>query len=1564
MGCRVRYLSSAGIHTREIPGVEALASAFPSDWLLYASLQCYPRGEPPIEMDAMVVMDDRVLLLEIKDWNGKLTHNGDQWLINGRRRGRSPVDTVSMKARKVKSFLKANIPGFRHYVDSRVVLTGSATRDDLPDVEKPSVWTLQDACSIASSTGKANLLSTTTLFGKRAYQFENEFERLTRNAKMFGPLEANWDGYRVVEEDVVVHPASIWREHRAERVRDTRLKALLRVWSFDRLPPGLNSPEKRRFVAERELRAVGRLTALGSSLISSGRVLLPIGDDKEEILTQHSELRQLSPGWSTLDRFVRRELEALSVEERATTLAALLNLIAELHASGIAHRDLGPRAIWAGSETRLALTGLMSSQMPDEHSIADWASTLRGYWSAPSGIGDRAAKQQDVVALGQLARGILKAEFPPLEEEDQAIEEALPGIAGWFKRTGSEANASNYADAREMADDFARILEGTDRKDIDEGLLDRFQTSDLPYVKYPLQQNIRQSDRTHVYVAKGAPDDLIVKVWPGIQRGASAAVDLALMRLVAGVSRLVATPAPYAPRYEAVGLSAVGPFVVYRHESGKTLQQLNEESTLDEDQVLALCALLVGGIDHLHGMGSAHGDLSASNVLVRSHDDHPQLLDMFDLTNVGSARVRTPSLCPDAWETLTDQQLDRYAAHRLVESALARFEGSSKADSVLGVIRDELSRPKIETMKPLERSLKGTQTVDAALTQMRISFPLAEPGIIRPDSDDMYYVRVRTLPRGHLEYSLTGLDRVLVFNLVGTKVDRPRLEALSFASLAHASTRGIPIRCAVTCTAGPIAGFEQIIGALGDASPDGSSASASPAQHRAFDIRRYWRRLLELEQSLQPEVEILEELGPSTGPLATYAYERVGADFDFDAGSTVEVRLANGWRVGEVDLERTDGHTLVVDRSDRRLLVGDRVNLVERRARTSLDRRTKAVDRILDNEAAVPNLIDYLSPDKAASAQDHSVEVADGILERYQLNAGQRDAFRHIVRYGPVGLLQGPPGTGKTHFIASLVHWLVTEQGANRILIASQSNEAVNNAIEALLGLFARLGGRRPSLLRIGSKGITDKIRPFHTMSLQDRYQSRFASAFKHRVASLGTSVGLKRQLVLEGVELDRQLGVLTRRLQMLAFAQQPAEELTVEEAKQRDADVRVVTSALTAAGRAILGRELDPSKPEVELDSAYEELRLKHPGTSPSDIAILRQIIELSWDWEASLTSPHRNFEEFLAKTRTIVTATCVGAGQTKIRIDAKTFDWVIVDEAARCTPSELAVPIQVGRRILLVGDQRQLLPMTERAVLREMEGDEGLGSSGELTRSDFERAYTSSYGSSNGRTLTEQYRMAPPICGLVSRTFYEPGGVTLETSKDRMGDAQLGAALGQILTSPITWIDTSHQQRHVELSADWNPTTFWNHAEVETILRLLEKLADNSAVVDALAASSDGSPVGIICMYSAQKLKLEQAFAARPFEARFRRLVRIDTVDSYQGKENAVVIVSLVRCNDRRDQGHVRSANRCNVALSRAKERLVVVGARSMWERVAQESPMRVVLGDLDAHPLEATTIQAGAI
>nr|HAQ94973.1 hypothetical protein [Afipia sp.] len=91
----------------------------------------------------------------------------------------------------------------------------------------------------------------------------------------------------------------------------------------------------------------------------------------------------------------------------------------------------------------------------------------------------------------------------------------------------------------------------------------------------------------------------------------------------------------------------------------------------------------------------------------------------------------------------------------------------------------------------------------------------------------------------------------------------------------------------------------------------------------------------------------------------------------------------------------------------------------------------------------------------------------------------------------------------------------------------------------------------------------------------------------------------------------------------------------------------------------------------------------------------------------------------------------------------------------------------------------------------------------------------------------------------------------------------------------------------------------------------------------------------VGVICMYAPQVGLVEEMLITSGLAPEFRKLVKVGTVDSYQGKENQIIILSLVRSNPERSMGFVRAANRINVALSRAMERLVIIGSVRMFDR-----------------------------
>ena len=102
------------------------------------------------------------------------------------------------------------------------------------------------------------------------------------------------------------------------------------------------------------------------------------------------------------------------------------------------------------------------------------------------------------------------------------------------------------------------------------------------------------------------------------------------------------------------------------------------------------------------------------------------------------------------------------------------------------------------------------------------------------------------------------------------------------------------------------------------------------------------------------------------------------------------------------------------------------------------------------------------------------------------------------------------------------------------------------------------------------------------------------------------------------------------------------------------------------------------------------------------------------------------------------------------------------------------------------------------------------------------------------------------------------------------------------------------------------------------------------------------DEPAIGVICMYGEQKRLLRQKFKEVQWEEDFKSLVKIDTVDSYQGKENRIIILSLTRSDKRQSPGFLKAPNRINVALSRAMDRLLIVGSVQMWRSNNKNLPL----------------------
>ncbi|KAA9176470.1 AAA family ATPase [Delftia sp. BR1] len=738
----------------------------------------------------------------------------------------------------------------------------------------------------------------------------------------------------------------------------------------------------------------------------------------------------------------------------------------------------------------------------------------------------------------------------------------------------------------------------------------------------------------------------------------------------------------------------------------------------------------------------------------------------------------------------------------------------------------------------------------------------------------------------------------------------------------------------------------------------------------SIDVEELWRALLAAEEDSLPVATVIgaPQRNPQRGHqmLLPCVLDGAGFDPDIDDRTWVERQNAEGlWRrSGDLELRDTSlgaNAELAIERwSGKPPKVGDKLRLRSNLESASLMRRATAVERILDGRSVICDLVGYFQPGKSQPVPMEFRRPSEEALEAYaqgnkSLNESQKEAFRRALQFGPLSLLQGPPGTGKTWFIASLLHYLVTKEGARRILVVSQAHEAVNNALEKALELFEAKGVPFDAV-RLGHESVvSETIRHLHSSSIEQLYRERFKAEYKERVVRLATEMGLSAEFAAAAVKLHVSVGNLVEKIATLMSDMPTKHSRQLKEGqKQPDEDataqqVRQLKDTLHDICQRDYQYDIGEQQLGEILDRLYAQLADAHEVQSPQAVERLRRLLKMSDDWLKTLGEPAANFVEFLAKSRTIVAGTLVGIGRRAAGVIQNMYDWVVIDEAGRAAPSELAVAMQTGRRILLVGDHKQLPPTFEQDVRNTVSKKLGYAHESRAFASDFERVFDSPYGLKVGASLREQYRMAPAIGELVSEVFYEG---RLATGR---GASWLDTSLLPVpLRYEVCWVDTASLGRSAEESSSPDKVNCWNDTEASVVMSVLKKLLLNPSLVRALKEGlQPGDPiVGIICMYAKQREVLNKLKSeARWIPAELRRLIKVDTVDSYQGKENRIVILSTVRNNPQQKPGFLRSPNRINVAMSRAMERLVIVGATSMWKGKNESTPLGQVLKKIES-------------
>lgn len=284
--------------------------------------------------------------------------------------------------------------------------------------------------------------------------------------------------------------------------------------------------------------------------------------------------------------------------------------------------------------------------------------------------------------------------------------------------------------------------------------------------------------------------------------------------------------------------------------------------------------------------------------------------------------------------------------------------------------------------------------------------------------------------------------------------------------------------------------------------------------------------------------------------------------------------------------------------------------------------------------------------------------------------------------------------------------------------------------------------------------------------------------------------------------------------------------------------------------------------------------------------------------------------------------------------------FDVVIMDEASKATPLEMAVPLVLGKKIIVIGDHKQLPPMMDENTIDsalDKIGKKQLAEKLQNAESQFKRLFESAakVRKSVVSTLDTQYRMHEDIMNTIKQ-FYEEelaetGGLKcgITESMDipdltNKGSRWHGINLPPII-SPQThalWIDVTTPETAL------NPG-FKNEGELEAIdlvIKALQQADGYNEFIDAQQKPED-KELGIITFYSAQSREIKRRYKDRGY--------RMDVVDRFQGMERNIIIVSTVRSNSKNNIGFAKEIERINVAFSRARRLLIVVGNKSQFQR-----------------------------
>ncbi|WP_417853818.1 AAA domain-containing protein [Xanthomarina gelatinilytica] len=517
------------------------------------------------------------------------------------------------------------------------------------------------------------------------------------------------------------------------------------------------------------------------------------------------------------------------------------------------------------------------------------------------------------------------------------------------------------------------------------------------------------------------------------------------------------------------------------------------------------------------------------------------------------------------------------------------------------------------------------------------------------------------------------------------------------------------------------------------------------------------------------------------------------------------------------------------------------------------------------------------------------VYQTDQYGKEFEYSANQQTAILNAIHREPLTVIQGPPGTGKTTVITEIVFQILNNNPDAKILITSQTNDAVDNVLENLLEKkvpIVRLSGARKPIKSLQKHTLERKIEGWKT-EVKKKAKANwnlYTSDFKKELKKENLII----QQIFEILSSDKKWNIKKR---------------DIEKALTFSKTLKDLEKSLTS---------------ETEFISSINSYVKVNFG----DYFLKQQLFK---DWLVAIGSldENSNINQKLIDSIRVIGATTNHIASKKYQKYNFEFDYVIMDESGKATTAEALIPIVMTDKLVLVGDHRQLRPMltANREVekwLREKfktEIDDYDGWDDYFNRASLFEQIITKIDEDFTSQLEECRRSSKDQVLLTSKCFYEAEGdepiIPVKRDKDKEHNLDLKIDSSIIFLN----IDNSFKSDRVNSSSR-------NKLSAELIPELLNGLDRFDKVKNYT--------IGILSGYSAQKREIRNVLNRKVDYRKLKNVksnnVVIDVVDKFQGLEKDIIIFDLVKSND--GLGFLSNANRINVALSRQKKLLIIVG------------------------------------